>query len=487
VGSVTVDFAAQDSTFDFLSAGQVLTAVYDVAVSDGNGGVAHQAATFTITGTDDAPVLNGQTDLLVNGDFSAGSQGWSNTNPAGVEVNPAGSAYGNAGGSNLVMEVDNDHTFDDVSQTVATTPGQTYVFSFDTALRANASDPASNSYAVLWNGQVIDTVTPASTAWEHHTYAVTAAGFTGEVEFREIVNDGYGGIIDNVSLKAGFVERAGVTGSTALDTATTTTSFTDVDLADHHTATVAGLPSVVWSGGAAPAGLADLLAGDLTASVTDTGTGAGSVTATLSAADATFDFLKAGQTLTVTYDLALDDGAGGVSTQPVAFTVMGADDFKQVQLLANNSFDTGNPPGQPTVLPGWTNGNGVSLEVVDKSSYGVGGDGHWLDTQGTPGGILISQTVDVAAGDHATLSFSVAKEFNYDLGWHPNSTLTFTWDGVVVKSITEADLANWNSLQTFSVDVTGQAGGDTLTIHDNGVGQVGYALDWVKLEDWVVA
>jgi hypothetical protein len=114
-----------------------------------------------------------------------------------------------------------------------------------------------------------------------------------------------------------------------------------------------------------------------------------------------------------------------------------------------------------------------------------------LDTQGTPGGVTIAQTVDVATGDHFTLSFSVAAEQISD-GRHPGSTLSFTWDGVVVKTISEADfrdsngVMHWNTLKTFTVDIVGQAGPDTLSIHDNGTGLVGYALDWVKLEGWVL-
>ena len=82
--------------------------------------------------------------------------------------------------------------------------------------------------------------------------------------------------------------------------------FTDVDLTDHH-AVSTSVTSATWSGGATlPSELAAALAGALSAKVSDgTGSGSGSVAVTFSAADSAFDFLAAGQTLTITYDVTV--------------------------------------------------------------------------------------------------------------------------------------------------------------------------------------
>lgn len=166
------------------------------------------------------------------------------------------------------------------------------------------------------------------------------------------------------------------------------------------------------------------------------------------------------------------------------------------QLLQNFSFEN-----EPTVgavtgfsqIAGWNNLGGTMLEICNTTVYNVGGDGHWLDTQASPGGITIGQTVDdLVAGQHAKLSLSVTPELNAQWNLHPNSTLTITWDGQVVLQLTEADFKDssgnvvYNHLKTFSVDVVGHGGGDSLVIHDDGTGLVGYALDWVKLDAWVV-
>src|SRR5262249_57472829 len=54
-----------------------------------------------------------------------------------------------------------------------------------------------------------------------------------------------------------------------------------------------------------------------------TGSGAGSIGFNYSAADATFDFLASGQTLTITYNLTVTGNNGASSTQPVVITVIG--------------------------------------------------------------------------------------------------------------------------------------------------------------------
>ncbi|WP_411287953.1 VCBS domain-containing protein, partial [Phenylobacterium sp.] len=184
--------------------------------------------------------------------------------------------------------------------------------------------------------------------------------------------------------------------------------------------------------------------------------------------------LRGGQTV---HDRLTVTSLDGTAVRDIEVAITGADDFRFAQLLQDFSFETG--------AAGWTN-HGPGLEIIPNGYFGISGsDGKMLDTQATPGGITISQTVDVATGQRATLTFSVAAERSPG-GLHPNSTLSFEFNGVVVKTITEADLAAYNQLRTFTVDVVGQAGADTLRIHDNGTGSVGYALDWVRLDGWIL-
>ncbi|HEY8572918.1 Ig-like domain-containing protein, partial [Phenylobacterium sp.] len=317
-----------NSAYDSLAVGETRTVTVSYGVTDGIA-TTPASVSWTVTGANDAPVVQPaqSANLLTNGDFSAGATGWSNAGSGGaIEVLSAGT-YGVTGMSGNVLELDANTGggADDVSQTVATQPGTAYLLSFDTAARSGVP-ASSNSFQVLFNGQVIATLSPSSTAAQHYSFEVVSSGSTGKVEFREVgTNDSLGGIIDNVSLQAtGFSEASGQTGSSAVDSFAQTLAFTDVDLSDTHTVTV-GAPSVTYSAGAAPAGLAAALATAMAVSLTESA-GAGRVSATFAATDSTFDFLAAGEKLTVTYNVTVIDNHGGSSTQPVTVVVTGTND-----------------------------------------------------------------------------------------------------------------------------------------------------------------
>ncbi len=103
-------------------------------------------------------------------------------------------------------------------------------------------------------------------------------------------------------------------------------TFTDVDLSDHHTVTVTGVvASGITSGLPTNATLLHWLSLGTLTDTTGTGLG-GSDAWTFSAQDKSFDYLAAGETLTLTYTVQVDDGHGGVVTQPVTITVTGTND-----------------------------------------------------------------------------------------------------------------------------------------------------------------
>jgi VCBS repeat-containing protein len=61
-GSATWTYSLADSNFDFLTAGQILTLTYTATVDDGHGGIVTEPITVNITGTNDTPVIVGETD-----------------------------------------------------------------------------------------------------------------------------------------------------------------------------------------------------------------------------------------------------------------------------------------------------------------------------------------------------------------------------------------------------------------------------------------
>jgi T1SS-143 domain-containing protein len=89
----------------------------------------------------------------------------------------------------------------------------------------------------------------------------------------------------------------------------------------------ASLESITWSGGATlPDGLSAVLASALTTSVSINSTISGTIAPTFSAPDQTFDFLAAGETLTITYKVTVTDNTGASLSQPVTITIAGSND-----------------------------------------------------------------------------------------------------------------------------------------------------------------
>ncbi len=50
--------------------------------------------------------------------------------------------------------------------------------------------------------------------------------------------------------------------------------------------------------------------------------------------DKTFDFLSAGETLTIAYDVEVADGHGSAGTQAISFTVTGTNDAPTIVRMA---------------------------------------------------------------------------------------------------------------------------------------------------------
>jgi Ca2+-binding RTX toxin-like protein len=151
-------------------------------------------------------------NLLVDGSFesvSVGANSWTHfdkvggwRSDTGVEVWGKGFIL-NASDGKQVMELDYDTGFSRVWQDVATEKGREYTFSFDYARRPG-TDAATNTVEVWWNGQRVGVVTPEKDSWNNVSFKVVGTGGTDRVEFREQTgrNDSYGGVIDNVSLRA---------------------------------------------------------------------------------------------------------------------------------------------------------------------------------------------------------------------------------------------------------------------------------------------
>ncbi|MCC8464666.1 MARTX multifunctional-autoprocessing repeats-in-toxin holotoxin RtxA [Photorhabdus bodei] len=141
-------------------------------------------------------------NLIVNGNFEQGNQGWQSTN--GVEAYHAASAYGlnNAGHGKRVSELDVDVSTTIYQDLKNRFEGEVISLSFDFAKRANNVMP-NEGMEVIWNGESKFTITNGDTAWQSETLELIAKAGTNRIEFKGIGdNNGIGYILDNVVAKS---------------------------------------------------------------------------------------------------------------------------------------------------------------------------------------------------------------------------------------------------------------------------------------------
>jgi VCBS repeat-containing protein len=224
--------------------------------------------------------------------------------------------------------------------------------------------------------------------------------------------------------------------SVQLHSASGTVDFGDVNLADSHTVSVA----------AAAAGFL----GTLNASVTNpsTGDGAGQVTWDFSVSDGAIEHLGAGETLTQSYSLTIDDGHGGVATQLVTITLTGANDAPVIAgaaAAAAVSEIADHAPGEGTQVHSTGDSfNFTDLDLSDTHSVSV-----------TPGDAGYLGTLSAAVGDDSTgdgtgqvgWSFQVSDGDIEHLGAGASVTQTY--------SVNVDDGHGGTSSQDVSVTITG--------------------------------
>ena len=322
-GAVDWSYSIADNALDFLAAGQTVKLVSTVTVGDGHGGTAATPVTITITGTDDAPVI------------TSGAQ----TRAITELANTTGSTTPPDMASGTVTFTDADlsdtHT---VTVTGVTTTGAT-------------SGLPINATLLTWLtlGTLTDSTNgvTGSDDWsfsaQDKNFDYLAVGQQVTLTYTVQVDDHHGGVVTTpvIVTVTGTDDAPVITSGTQTgtiieacqhhrrrhtpDTASGTVTFTDPDLSDTHAVTITGVQT---SG--ATAGLpsnATLLTWLTLGTLTDSTNGVtGSDGWSFSAQDKSFDYLAAGQQVTLTYTVQVDDHNGGVVTTPVIVTINGADD-----------------------------------------------------------------------------------------------------------------------------------------------------------------
>ncbi|UFZ08664.1 VCBS domain-containing protein [Bradyrhizobium ontarionense] len=324
-GEVAWTYQVDDNSVQFLRAGQTVTEVYAVTVSDGHGGQATQNVTVTVTGTEDAPVLTAGGSGAVTEAADASAQDIAPiTGSLGVTDRDVGDALAASVIGSPAVTLDG-HAFSLPAGAAALID---HALSFQNGVASNGGaasigwsyDPSAANLDFLREGQqlvltytvaVNDGLTGSGT----QTIAITITG----------TND-----LPSITGGAAAVDEAGDAHAQTISLGGTI-AVTDRDVGDTLTASVAGAPTVALDGHVftLPAGAAALidsaaLSFDNAGHLSNGGTTGIAWTYQPGAAD--LDFLKQGQTLTLTYAVDVSDGTGTSAPQTVTITINGTND-----------------------------------------------------------------------------------------------------------------------------------------------------------------
>nr|WP_249810540.1 VCBS domain-containing protein [Bradyrhizobium sp. 176] len=454
------------ANLDFLRAGQSLTITYVVKVNDGTVDSGMQDVTFTITGTNDAVTLSAITqpssvaelasasaqDLapisgtLPVSDFDVGDTFTASINGTPTLVWSGGSLSAGQISSLTAALVTGKLAF--TSGVQSNGGAQTIGYTYDAAAANLDFLATGQTLTVNYAVQVSDgTVTSAT---QPLNFVITGT------------NDAP--VITSAAQAGAITEIANTHGSTTADTATGAVTFTDADLSDTHTMTVTGVTTsgtTTNASGSLTSNNATLLSWLSLGALTDSTNGAtGSDTWTFSAQDQSFDYLFAGQTVTLTYTVQVADTHGGTTTQNVAVTITGADEPNNTLLATVVQGHQGSSADPSTVTITFSTGvhtNFVNLSNVMHVSglpnvTVINGSGSFTDST------HYQFSVDKGAGSNNGSQYTLtidAGAFSDNAG---NTTIAKTQSGLKPAGI------SGEPINLGLTDLTGHHGEVTSTI-----------------------
>ena len=314
------------TAFDALAEGETLLMEIPFTVTDGDGDMVTKVITVTVTGTNDQPVITAVTDVSET-------------------LTESGAALATTGSFD-VADVDTSDVLTIAGVTVATS-----------GTGVNAATPGTAALLAMFapgSGPVIDGLSNTGTVNWTFGAGADAFGYLAEGEQLELtysvnLSDGNGGTVaQDITITINGTNDAPVispiaqpsavaesTDASAQDIApvTGTLSVSDADVGNTLTAQ-AGTPVIAWSGGTLSAAqmsalMTALATGALTLGTAVSNGGAAGIGYSWNPAAADLDFLAAGQTLTVTYDVTVSDGRATSASQPLVFTIQGTNDLPE--------------------------------------------------------------------------------------------------------------------------------------------------------------
>ena len=387
-GTVNWNYTITEGELDFLAAGETVTAIFTITVTDDNGATDTQDVTITITGTNDTPTIGDVADIGFTEAADASAQ----------DLSASGTV-----------------SFDDIDTTDLVDIG--------TALSSGAVWSGGSIDATLktlleagFTASVTDAAAPGSTAWDYMvnnadldflkasetitlSYTLTATDSAGATA-SDTVTITITGTNDTPTIgdvaDIGFTEAADASAQDL--SASGTVSFDDIDTTDLVDIGTALSSGAVWSGGSIDATLKTLLEAGFTASVTDAAA-PGSTAWDYMVNNADLDFLKASETITLSYTLTATDSAGATASDTVTITITGTNDTPSVSDVAITATEDGATVDGSFVVNDTDTTDTHTFNITSSSSEGSvvnNGDGTFTFDPGPDfQDLLLGQTRDV--------------------------------------------------------------------------------------------
>lgn len=473
VGSVGISFNLQNGLTDFLSTGESLTVVYTVTVSDGHGGIVMRPVTFVVTGTNDAPVIS-----------SADVIGADHDGPSTQNHNAWGWGQGAAAvlGDINFSDANVDDTHTAVATLVSAIPSSGSVpapmlSALGAALKLHLNgDQGGKTNDVNW-GFIAPTTLASLPVGESLLvqYIVQIAdthGATASQPITLLLNSGSTQPVIVSGVTAAQINEVSEAAPASLDAASGTVGLTAGGVSE-----IASLSSklafVNWSGGAAiPAASLAALNSALSLSLLSMGDSdndanhpdaddsvATGASWSFSAADHVFNFMTAGQTLTLAYEVTGKDAYGEPVTRLVTITLNGA---YHAPVLAPDgashiASDLAGGAGSATPDTMQATLNFTSSSLTDAHTVSIGAPtASWSGGSAIPAATLSALQSAVSAtltdsthtGSGAVaLTFSAADGLFHFLSQGESLTVTY--------NVTVADSHGGTSIQPVTFTVTG--------------------------------
>ena len=437
--SITYD---PNGAYDQLAVGESVSVVIAYEISDGNGGSSSSTATVIVTGTNEQP------DLTIA--------------PAGaVQEDVAVDAGGALKASGAISVSDTD-----TSDTHIVTPtyngDATWSGGVLTPLQIAAVSTNFTADTGGWAYEVSNAAVQFLAAGETVTlsYLVTATDSSGAANGSDagVVTITIQGTNDQpqltVDTSGGVVEDSDVVGDQLSDSGSL--SFSDVDVSDTHSVSSSFNNDAVWSAGAlTPAQVTEFAAGF---SADETGW-------TYDIANASVQFLGAGETIELSFDVTVTDssGAGNDSdTETVSIIITGNNDRPNLTVTTSGSVeeDVNDVGGQLS--------DSGALNITDKDAtdthdvtFSYNNDAAW-----TGGTLSAGQIAAVSTGFNAD-----AGGWTYDVA---NAAVQFIAEGETIAlsfDVTATDdsgAGNNSDTETVTITITGGNDQPQLTVDTSG-------------------